>query len=144
MRRLILGSLTVLLCMSVAANLHCNVTPPVAQTVTIQYINSTNAPILVDLLASNDSNITQDALLADGTLYRDTVPLSPPPLEFQLSCTDAAAIIIDRAVLLTTDGPEIGSVILYEGTDFACGETASFEFTTDTRQTQLFVSFAHF
>ena len=107
---------------------------------TIEYVNSTSADLLVDLLVSNDPNITQDELLLGGTLFRDTV--SVDPLRFDFSCTDAQAIIIDRAVLLITDGPEIGSTILYQDQDFFCGEIVSFEFTTNADESQLAVSVA--
>ncbi len=134
----------VLLGLGAAINAGCPSPTPTVDTVTIQYVNSTSAQILVDLLTSSDPNISQDALLADGNLLRDTVDPSPPPLEFTLACQDAQAIIIDRAVMLITDGPEIGSVILYQGIDFFCGDVASFEFTTNADQTELAVGFLAF
>lgn len=145
-RRLVSMGLAGLLCAGAALNMACPPAPPpvTPTTVTIEYVNNTSASVLVDLLTSNNPNITQDQLLADGTLFRDTVDTSGTPLTFDLACTDAQAIIIDRAVLLITDGPEIGSVILHQGTDFSCGQTASFTFTTNAGQTQLSVSFAHF
>ncbi len=143
-RRSIRGCMALLLCLGAAVNAGCPRPSPTPDTVTIQYANSTSASILVDLLTSSDPNITQDALLADGNLLRDTVAPSPPPLEFTLACSDSEAIIIDRAVLLLTNGPEIGSVILYQGVDFSCGQTASFEFTTNADQTQLAVGFLAF
>jgi hypothetical protein len=117
----------------------------VPTTITIEYVNSTAASVLVDLLVSSDPNITQDDLLAIGALFRDTVDPLPPsgiPVSFDLSCAEAEALIIDRATLLITDGPEKGSTILYQGQDYFCGEIVSFEFTTNVAETELFISAA--
>lgn len=131
-----------------AATVQCPGPNGVPATVTIEYINSTNAPVLVDLLVSNDPNISQDELLfGGGVLFRDTVDLTfagDIPFSFDLSCEEAEAIIIDRAVLLITDGPEVGSTILYQGFDYFCGEIISFEFTTDPDEFEMFISVDYF
>lgn len=149
-RQFIQVCLAGLLCLS-AATVGCpgpGPLPPAPDTITIEYINSANAPILVDLLVSSDPNITQEELLlGGGTLFRDTVDLTFPgdiPFAFDVSCADAQAIIIDRAVLLVTDGPAVGSTILYQGLDYFCGEVVSFEFATDEAETEMFVSVAFF
>ena len=142
MRLLIRVCLAGLLCVGITQNLGCPPRPVVSDTVTIEYVNSTNADVLVDLLVSDDPNITQDELLAGGTLFRDTVSIDP--VSFDLPCVDAEAIIIDSAVLLITDGPAVGSTILYQDLDYFCGEVISFEFTTNADESQMFVSVDYF
>lgn len=145
MARLLLQiGLAGMLCVGGVFNSGCPSRPSVPTTVTIEYVNSTGADVLVDLLASNDPNITQDQLLAGGTMFRDTVAAGGSPLQFDLSCADAKAIIIDRAVMVITNGPEIGSTILYQDQDYFCGEIVSFEFTTNADQTELAVNVAYF
>ncbi len=136
-RRLIPICMIVLFCLGALTTIRCNVQPPPASdVVTIEYVNSTDADILVDLLVSSDPNITQDELLANGTLFRDTVAAGES-LQFDLSCADAQALIIDQAIMLITDGPAVGSTILYEDLDYACGQTVGFEFDTNADKSQL-------
>jgi hypothetical protein len=106
--------------------------------VTIQYVNSTEAANLVALLVSNDPNISQDDLLATGTLFRDTVAAGDT-IEFELGCADTQALIIDQAIMLIQDGPAVGSTILYEDLDYTCGQTVGFEFTTNADKSELFI-----
>lgn len=145
-RILMLVCMAFILTMATATSVRCPSNPPpppVSNTITAEYINSTDADVLVELLASNDPNITQDELLLTGTLFRDTV-LAGGSLRFDLNCADAKAIIVDRAVLLITNGPAVGSTILYQDPDFFCGEIVSFEFTANADDTQLFVNVAFF
>lgn len=130
-----------LLCLGAATTgMTCNVqpTPPSSNNVTIRYVNSTGEALLVDLRTSNDPNISEDDLLAVGTLFRDTVAQNDT-IEFELACADTQAMIIDQAVMLIQDGPAVGSTILYEDLDYACGDVVEFEFTTNNDKSELYI-----
>jgi hypothetical protein len=128
-----------LLCLGTVTAMQCNVQPPPASNnVTIRYINSTDEAILVDLLTSNDPNISQDDLLAGGTLFSDTVAENDT-IEFELACAGSQALIIDQAVMLIQDGPRVGSTILYEDLDYACGQVVAFEFQTNADKSELYI-----
>jgi hypothetical protein len=123
-----------LFCLGTMTTINCT-TQPTIDTITVLYLNSTDADIQVDLLVSNDPNITQDELLGDGSLFRDTVDAGDS-LQFDLSCADAPALIIDQATMLPA-GPAVGSTILYQDLDYACGQTVGFEFAASANDTQL-------
>ncbi len=110
---------------------------------TIEYINDTPVPLAVDLLVSDDPNISQAELLATGAFFPDTVGANEV-LQFDFDCVDARAIIIDVAELLIEQPPAVGTVILYQGLDFFCGEVVSFQFTTNPGITVLDVDVAFF
>lgn len=110
------------------------------QVVTVEVVNDTPVAIQATFEHSSDPNISEDQLLATGTVSSLNVGSGDPPQSFDLSCSDAQALILDRADLLVTGGGAIGTHILYQGLDYFCGEVVSFDFTASQDLTTLDVT----
>lgn len=130
MRRLlvILGAVTIM-SMGATATIQCPIfVRPEPSTITVEVVNDTSVALQATFDSSSNPNITQDELLTTGAISSLNVG-SGLTDSFDLNCTDAEALILDRADLLVTAGGVIGTNILYQGVDFFCGEVVSFDFT---------------
>lgn len=132
-RLLVLLCGAVIMSVGATASIRCPAEPT---TITIEVFNDTPVAIQSVFSFSADPNIGQDDLLATGDLASVTVG-SGLVSSFDLSCQEAAALILDRADLLVTGGGVIGTNILYQDLDYFCGEILTFTFTSSEDLTVL-------
>lgn len=131
-RLLVLLSTATILSMGATTTIQCPIfVRPTPTTITVEVVNDTPVALQATFDSSPDPTITQDQLLATGTISSLTVGAGLSD-SFDLNCSDAEALILDRADLLVTGGGAVGTNILYQDTDFFCGEIITFDFTAST------------
>ncbi len=145
MRRLVwVLAAMVMFSLGATAEIRCNLPNIIIEaqfdTVTVKYINDTDASIYVSLLALEDDDEDEDDLQDDGD-ERISVIKAGDVESVVLDCDDAGSLMIDFARMLVTPGPgpTAGSAALHIGEDFDCGDVITAEFYSNSSQTQLYL-----
>jgi hypothetical protein len=98
--------------------------------VVIELTNEGTFDVQADLYVSDVDDIPRALLVETESRIRRTI--SPgSTVTIVRPCADVQAMVIDNAELRVAGGigPEADSDVLYDGTDFDCGDTVRFRFT---------------
>jgi hypothetical protein len=99
-------------------------------SVVIELTNEGTFDVQADLYVSDVDDIPRALLVETESRIRRTI--SPgSTVTIVRPCADVQAMVIDNAELRVAGGigPEADSDVLYDGTDFDCGDTVRFRFT---------------
>lgn len=117
---------------------------PFGQSVTtVDLVNNTAFPVEVTLYYGSDQNVLAAVLPVSGTEVVETVP-GNSRVRLSRNCDDLQAIVIDNADLQIVGGigPSQDTRVYRDGSDFGCGDTLTFTFTTSNFLTELEINFA--
>ncbi|MCC6360434.1 MAG: hypothetical protein IT450_16970 [Phycisphaerales bacterium] len=114
-----------------------------ASLTTVALKNSTAFPVEVRVRYGANQNVLADILEEAGTEVVQTVPANST-VTFSRDCEELQAIMIENADLQIIGGigPSQNTGVYRDGSDFGCGDTLTFTFSTSNFLTELEINFA--
>ncbi len=99
-------------------------------TTAVELVNDGEFDVDVTLYISDNQETIEELLTETGTKLEYWVPAGDT-VRFSRDCDVLQAIVIENAELMLVGeiGPETGSEVLRDGSDFFCGDTIVFTFT---------------
>jgi hypothetical protein len=99
-------------------------------TTAVDLVNDGEFDVDVTLYISDNQETIEELLTETGTRLEYSVPAGET-VRFSRDCDALQAIVIENAELRLVGeiGPETGSEVLRDGSDFFCGDTIVFTFT---------------
>lgn len=110
---------------------------------TVALKNSTAFPVEVRVRYGANQNVLAEILEEAGTEVVQTVPANST-VTFSRDCEELQAIMIENADLQIIGGigPSQNTGVYRDGSDFGCGDTLTFTFSTSNFLTELEINFA--
>lgn len=99
------------------------------RTTHVRLVNNSDFQVTVRIFVDDDQNVLSDLIDDQGTEL--TFILTPGEVEnFTRDCDALQAIVVDNAELNVVGqiGPEAGTSVLRDGSDFSCGDRIIFTF----------------
>lgn len=109
--------------------------------VQVEFVNDTDFSVTVQAFYNEDDDALELVLEETGTEVNQTIPAGETR-SFTRNCADLGAIYIERAELnvVGSIGPEDGTGVQRQGSNFDCGETLRFTFTGNALDLNISVS----
>ncbi len=133
----------VLLLLGGIAVLTMGACPNPSNTTTVLLVNNADFPVTVRMFYSEDQYVLESVLERLGREIEFTVE-SGSTASFSRDCDELQAVFIKKAklVLLGDVGPTASTRVYRDGSDFGCGDTATFTFTQAPLATGLNIAFS--